>query len=132
MSAMLAPAGVGAGAGALIAFSFAMSPPLALLPSRPADANGNLPFHQSVGVADTSADGFDGRCHEAINGIPPMPASKGNDLLDLQDLASSSMPSIAPAQAASADPDESESVSKQSSSASITEASRTAIRRLHA
>jgi len=112
MSAILAPAGVGAAAGALIAFSFAMSPPLTLLPSRPADANGNPPLHRSVGIADTSADGFDDRWHEAFNGIQPMPASKGNDLLDLQDLAGLSMPSIAPARAASADPDEFESVSK--------------------
>lgn len=109
---MLAPAGVGAAAGALIAFSFVMSPPLTLLPSRPADANGNLPLHRSVGVADASADGFDGRWHQAINGIPPMPASKGDDLLDPQDSAGLSMPSIAPAQAASADPDEFESVPK--------------------
>ena len=79
MSAMLASAGVGAAAGALIAFSFAMSPPLTLVPSRLSDANGNFSSHRNVGIADASVDDFNGRWHEAANGIPPMPTSKSGD-----------------------------------------------------
>jgi len=133
-SATLTSVGVGAAAGALIAFSFTMSPPLTLLPSRPGDANGNPSLHRSTKVvvasagefdghwhatikdippmpASTvgSADDFNGRWHEAINGIPPMPASKSNDSPNLQDIA---MPSMIAVQVPSTEPDKFESVSK--------------------
>jgi hypothetical protein len=69
-------AGVGAAAGALVAFSFTMSPPLTLLPPRPGDANGNPTFHRSTEIVVASADEFDGRWHAAIKDVPPMPTSK--------------------------------------------------------
>jgi hypothetical protein len=114
MSAMLASTGVGAAAGALIAFSFAMSPPLTLLPSRPSDANGNLSSHRNVEIADASADDFNGRWHEAANGIPPMPTSKSGDSPDLQNSTSLPIPSMMPVQVLPTEPNEFEPVSKPS------------------
>jgi hypothetical protein len=133
-STILTSAGVGAAAGALIAFSFAMSPPFTLLPPRPGDANGNPPLHRSTKVVVASAgefdglwhaatkditpmptstvasaDDFNGRWHEAINGIPPMPASKSNDSPNLQDIP---MPSMIAVQGSPTEPDKFEFVSK--------------------
>ena len=112
MSAMLASAGVGAAAGAMIAFSFAMSPPLTLLPSRPADANGNLSLHRSVEVVDASEDEFDHRSHVAIDDIPPMPVSKGKDSPDLQDSTDSSVLAMVAMQVPQTEPDDFDSVPK--------------------
>jgi len=82
MSATLTSAGVGAAAGALIAFAFTMSPPLTLVPPRPSDANGNPPLHRNTEVVVASADEFDGHWHVAIDDIPPMLSPK--DPLGLQ------------------------------------------------
>ena len=104
MSAMLPSAGVGAAAGALIAFSFTMSPPLTLLPPRPADANGNLSLHRGVEITDASVDDFD------LSDIPPMPTSK---------IEESPAPSIMPMQVSPTEPNEFDSVSKPSRESSV-------------
>src|SRR5262249_8486552 len=83
MSATLTSAGVGAAAGALIAFSFTMSPPLTVVPPRPSDANGNPSFHQNTGGGVASTHAFDRRWHVGIHCIPPMPAPKGEEPPDL-------------------------------------------------
>ena len=70
---LLASSGVMAAAGAMISLTFAVSPPLTLLPPRPVpvDVNDNVIVisRQTVGAATT--DTFGGR--RATDGIPPMP-----------------------------------------------------------
>ena len=117
---MLVSAGVGAAAGAMIAFSFAMSPPLTLLPSRPADANGNLSLHRSVEVVDASADEFDRRSHVAIDDIPPTPVSKGKDSPDFQDSADLSMLAMVTPQVPQTEPDDFDSVPKPTPDSPVT------------
>jgi hypothetical protein len=114
MSAMLASTGVGAAAGALIAFSFAMFPPLTLLPFRASDANGNLSSHRDVEIAGVSADDFNGRWRKVANGIPPMPTSKSGDAPDLQNSTSLPIPSMMPVPVPPTEPNAFESVSKPS------------------
>lgn len=106
MSPMLASAGVGAAAGALIAFSFAMSPPLSLLPSRPNDANGNLSLHRNAESANALADDFD------LRDLPPMPTSKVEESSALQDPTGSAMPSMTAVQLPPTQQDELEFVLK--------------------
>ena len=69
---LLASSGVMAAAGAMISLTFAVSPPLTLMPPRPvpADVNGNVISQQTVGAATT--DTFGGR-RESTDDIPPMP-----------------------------------------------------------
>src|SRR5215475_10549197 len=118
MSATLTSAGVGAAAGALIAFSFTMSPPLALVPPRPSDANGNPSLHRNTEVVGASTDEFDGRWHIAIDDIPPMPASNVKDPLD-DESSGEPIPTMAPAQEQQAEPDDFASVAKPSNEAKL-------------
>ena len=71
---LLASSGVMAAAGAIISLTFAVSPPLTLLPPRPVpvDVNDNVIVisRQAVGAATT--DTFGGR-RELTDDIPPMP-----------------------------------------------------------
>jgi hypothetical protein len=69
---LLASSGVMAAAGAMISLTFAVSPPLTLLPPRPVpvDVNDNVISQQTVGAATT--DTFGGR-RESTDDIPPMP-----------------------------------------------------------
>src|SRR5262245_30999082 len=106
MSATLTSAAVGAAAGALIAFSFAMSPSLTLLPSRPTDANGNISLHRNVEIADASIDDFN------LRNLLPMPISKFEESPALQDSTGLPMPSIMPVQLLTTEQDEFESVSE--------------------
>src|SRR5262245_19729408 len=101
MSVTLTSAGVGVAAGALIAFSFTMSPPLTLVPPRPSDANGNPSMHRNTEVVGASTDEFDGRWQVAIEDIPPMPTSRHVDLEGLNYLPPMAM---LPSQVARADP----------------------------
>jgi len=114
MSATLTSAGVGAAAGALIAFSFTMSPPLTLVPPRPGDANGNPSLHRNTDVVGASTDEFEGCWYLAIDDVPPMPASKVKDPLDLQD--SNGVPTLVkvPTQEPQAEREEFASVAKPS------------------
>ena len=114
VSATLTSAGVGAAAGALIAFSFTMSPPLTLVPPRPSDANGNPSLHQNTEVVVASTDEFDGRWHVAVDDIPPMPASKVEDPLDLQVANSEPVLAMAPSQEPQVKQDDFASVAKPS------------------
>jgi hypothetical protein len=68
---LLASSGVMAAAGAMISLTFAVSPPLALLPPRPVafDVNDNVISQQTVGAATT--DTFERR--GSSDDIPPMP-----------------------------------------------------------
>ena len=56
---LLASSGVMAAAGAMISLTFAVSPPLTLLPPRPvpADVNGNVISQQTVSAATTDTFG---------------------------------------------------------------------------
>ena len=56
---LLASSGVMAAAGAMISLTFAVSPPLTLLPPRPVafDINGNVISQQTVGAATTETFG---------------------------------------------------------------------------
>ena len=74
---LLASSGVAMAAGALISLSFAVSPPLRLVPQRPApfDASGNVtsqqhPNIETVGAA--IADDFGRRWQTATDDLPPM------------------------------------------------------------
>ena len=74
---LLASSGVAMAAGALISLSFAVSPPLRLVPQRPApfDASGNgtsqqHPNIETVGAA--IADDFGRRWQTATDDLPPM------------------------------------------------------------
>src|SRR5215475_10487606 len=114
MSATLTSAGVGAAAGALIAFSFTMSPPLTLVPPRPGDANGNPSLHRNTDVVGASTGEFDGHWHAAIDDIPPMPTSKVEDPLDLQDSNSEPALAMVPSQQPQAEQDDFGSIAKPS------------------
>jgi len=61
-----------------------------------------------------SADEFDGRWHVAIADIPPMPASKVKDPLDLQDPNGVPALAMVPSQEPQAEPDDFASVAKPS------------------
>ena len=69
---LLASSGVMAAAGAMISLTFAVSPPLTLVPQRQVavDVNDNVISHQTVGAATT--DTFGGGT-ELTEDIPPMP-----------------------------------------------------------
>ena len=69
---LLASSGVMAAAGAMISLTFAVSPPLTILPPRPvaADINGNVISQQTVAAATTETFG-EGR--ESTDDVPPMP-----------------------------------------------------------
>jgi hypothetical protein len=71
---LLASSGVMAAAGAMISLTFAVSPPLTLLPPRPVPVDVNDNFidisQQTVGAATT--DTFGSR-RESTDDIPPMP-----------------------------------------------------------
>jgi hypothetical protein len=69
---LLASSGVMAAAGAMISLTFALSPPLTLLPPRQVavDVNDNVMPQQTVGAAATET--FEERT-ESTDGIPPMP-----------------------------------------------------------
>ena len=69
---LLASSGVMAAAGAMISLTFAVSPPLTLVPPRQVavDVNDNVISHQTVGAATT--DTFGGGT-ESTEDIPPMP-----------------------------------------------------------
>ena len=68
---LLASSGVMAAAGAMISLTFAVSPPLTLLPPRPvaADINGNVISQQTVAAATTETFG-EGR--ESTDDVPPI------------------------------------------------------------
>jgi hypothetical protein len=76
---LLASSGVMAAAGAMISLTFAVSPPLTLLPPRPVpvDVNDNVISQQTVGAATT--DTFGGR-RESTDDIPPMPVQRREEL----------------------------------------------------
>ena len=64
-------------AGAMVSLSFAVSPPITLLPPRPVpiDASGNVPSQQqrtSETMGAASADTFERRWQAATDDIPPM------------------------------------------------------------
>lgn len=67
---LLASSGVMAAAGAMTSLTFAVSPPLTLLPPRPvaADINGNVISQQTVAAATTETFG-EGR--ESTDDVPP-------------------------------------------------------------
>ena len=69
---LLASSGVMAAAGAMISLTFAVSPPLTLLPPRQVAVavDDNVMSQQTVGAASTET--FEGRI-ESTGGIPPMP-----------------------------------------------------------
>ena len=69
---LLASSGVMAAAGAMISLTFAVSPPLTLLPPRQVAVavDDNVMLQQTVGAAATET--FEGRI-ESTGGIPPMP-----------------------------------------------------------
>jgi len=69
---LLASSGVMAAAGAMISLTFAVSPPLTLVPPRQVavDVNDNVISHQMVGAATT--DTFGGGT-ESTDDIPPIP-----------------------------------------------------------
>ena len=67
---LLALSGVMAAAGAMISLTFAVSPPLTLLPPRQVAVDDNVMSQQTVGAAATET--FEGRI-ESTGGIPPMP-----------------------------------------------------------
>jgi len=69
---LLASSGVTAAAGAMISLTFAVSPPLTLVPPRQVavDVNDNVISHQTVGAATT--DTFGGGT-ESTDDIPPTP-----------------------------------------------------------
>ena len=74
---LLASSGVTMAAGAMISLSFAVSPPLTLLPPRPVpvDVNGNVTSQQHRTIETVGAaivDTFEGRW-QATDGIPPIP-----------------------------------------------------------
>jgi hypothetical protein len=70
---LLASSGVMAAAGAMISLTFAVSPPLTLLPPRlvAADINGNVISQQTVAAATTETFG-EGR-ESTDDDVPPMP-----------------------------------------------------------
>jgi hypothetical protein len=75
---VLASSGVTMAAGAMVSLSFAVSPPLTLLPPRPVpvDASGNVTPQQhrtSETVGAAIADNFERRWQAATDDIPPMP-----------------------------------------------------------
>jgi hypothetical protein len=69
---LLASSGVMAAAGAMISLTFAVSPPLTLVPPRQTavDVNDNVIPHQTVGAATT--DTFGGGT-ESTDDVPPVP-----------------------------------------------------------
>ncbi|MGB7619818.1 MAG: hypothetical protein WBM06_22920 [Pseudolabrys sp.] len=74
---LLASSGVTMAAGAMVSLSFAVSPPITLLPPRPVpiDASGNVPSQQqrtSETMGAASADTFERRWQAATDDIPPM------------------------------------------------------------
>jgi len=75
---LLAASGVTVAAGAIISLSFALIPPLTLLPLRPSvvDANGNFPLQQKRPAETVSAavpDTFERHWHTVTDNMPPMP-----------------------------------------------------------
>ncbi|HMF21779.1 MAG TPA: hypothetical protein VKG24_06610 [Pseudolabrys sp.] len=74
---VLASSGVTMAAGAMISLSFAVSPPLTLLPPRPLlpDANGNVALQKNRVIetaGKATANGFESRWQAATDDIPPL------------------------------------------------------------
>jgi hypothetical protein len=74
---LLASSGVMAAAGAMISLTFAVSPPLTLLPPRPepVDVNGNVisQQHRTIETVGAAATDTFGRRSEATDDTPPTP-----------------------------------------------------------
>ncbi|HMF21250.1 MAG TPA: hypothetical protein VKG24_03900 [Pseudolabrys sp.] len=75
---LLAASGVTVAAGAVISLSFALIPPLTLLPPRPSvvDSNGNAVLQQKRPAETVSAavtDTFERHWHTVTDDMPPMP-----------------------------------------------------------
>jgi hypothetical protein len=83
---LLALSGVTMAAGAMISLSFAVSPPLTLLPPRPVpvDASGNVTSHRtSETVGAAIANAFERRWQATTDDIPPVPVPLRKALEDL-------------------------------------------------
>jgi hypothetical protein len=83
---LLASSGVTMAAGAMISLSFAVSPPLTLVPPRPmpVDVNGNVTSQQQRAIETVGAaidDTFERRWPAATDYFPPLPAPP-RDLLE--------------------------------------------------